>query len=216
MKLAIALGTVACLFLSGCGGNKMSMVVSPLTGKVVPYPKTGDTIIFPAGLQFEISTPCDASATPAADGSVPCKVAVTNSTPQPYLYDCTGCGDPEVIVGSDSGTLGSAAASPKHSADSADAIACTDHTVQIFKPSLSLAQGKTIQWVAVGDQPPHIQHLVAWSITTTPAGICQQDSIGNQQTQCTLKGDPGAYTYTVASTDPTCTQSTGNITITKP
>src|SRR5690349_9176093 len=108
--------------------NTINLAYIPDKQKVVVNPRHGDIIKWNAGtgnvdVKFLPKAPCEGGKTN------PCKISVESGK---FLYGCTHCTDPEIVVGSDlSGQILHAVATAKDPPTATRYLACDSNTVKM-------------------------------------------------------------------------------------
>jgi hypothetical protein len=219
-SLSLSMTLVLAGALTGCGSQTINVVYFPLQQKVVLHPNQGDVIQWKdqAGgplttVTFPLGSPCKSTAE-LTQGK--CTIAVPNSNSSyqvPYL--CTGCTDPEIVVGSNNGP------GPRMDTMAAPTalvqMACVSNQVTIFPtavtiPKATVAAGATVEWVP-GGVPPI---AADWTASGFSSVICTNGTAFNSNSNtCNLVTtlSPGSTTYTVSSASCKNTSAPGTITI---
>ena len=197
----LALGA---LWLIGCEDKKAPVVMQVQGGgKVFLHPQQGDVVQWKdsSGKAFPVTfppigtSPCQESANPTST----CTLKLGGV----YPYDCAGCADPVIIVGSDGGPLQKAVVLPKGNVlDSQSGVIYCDaasKAAKVYKDPLQVAAStgganSKIQWFPYGNSG-----ITAFTVTLQP-GTCQEATIDQSQNICTLlAGAPKSQTYNVTA-----------------
>lgn len=192
--------TLSVMLLVGCGGNKETILVLA-GGKPVLYPVKGDTVhwVGPDGktglpVTFPTGSPCESVSDPTT-----CKIKLEGYFP----YECTGCGDPGLVVGSDNmlKLLGAQQMSTSVIANpQVGAIYCKQNKTTIYPdplsaPATTADSVSTVQWLPAGGSG-----ITTFTITLQN-GTCKEGTTINQaQNVCTLMvGAPATQSYPVTA-----------------
>jgi len=208
----IAALAVAALSLSGCS-NEINLIVDPDLGKVVLNPQKGQTINWktddPAFAQFLVSSPCSTSQ------GLNTKTCTVSANSGIFLYQCDhgACQDPEVVVGSDPGSIMTATVHTFAGPIAGEiALGCQNNAVVALpNPAVTsagqpYAVGQTVKFIAVGETP-----ITGWS-TSFATTICST-AVSQGQPYCTIANgtQPNAqgYPFTVSASN--CGNGSGKI-----
>ena len=217
MKLSTRNWIVAlsALCLTGCDTAKPTKILFLAGGKPILFATAGQVVkwVGPDGttgvsVTFGVNSPCQET------GST--NTCTVQSGDGYYPYDCKGCSDPGMVVGSDSGLhgLGTTAMGVQPVANSqVGAIYCdkTTKAAKVYTDPLvasaaTSASNSTVQWLPAGGSG-----ITTYSVTLQ-SGTCNETTINQTQNVCTLLASaPASQTYTV--TADTCTAS-GSATLT--
>jgi hypothetical protein len=203
-----------------CGCQKTTYYVSAspdLPGKVVLSPRQNDVIQW-SGLtpNFQGPTPC--SENPP---SGKCTVSVPDGS---YIYSCTGCVDPEVVVGPGSGSqLPTGPRRPTTAATSESiALWCDNSQVTLTPPPTPFvaqaSQSVEVFWVDAGTGNQKINDPQVTPSTPMPVP-CMETQIGappNNHCTFTAPATTTTYNYTAKSASGACggTSAAGTIVVT--
>jgi plastocyanin len=194
--------------LAGCGNSQHMAMEVEQGGKIFVRPKIGDVVQWtgPDGKPFTISftipgvTPCKETS----NSLTTCTVAKAGIFP----YGCSGCADPAVVVGSDTGPFYGVSHKLQAAVRNADGVYlycdATSHAPKASPDPEIASAGENIQWFATDPK------MVNWNVTLQ-SGTCSQTSINQGQPVCTVQ--PGAQSQTYSITADTCT-GTGSATLT--
>jgi hypothetical protein len=172
--------------------NQIRLQISANDSKVSLVVQRGDVITWadtPA--EFKIVDPC------AEDKKT--SVCTVNRDKGLFRYNCQGCEDPEIVVGSEEPFPPIKAASRKPF-DIEINIACVNDTVIVERDKENANDGKVIKWIPVGGTG---EYLATWELKFTN-NICEDSSTINQDNPyCKVKAPPAVpntdYGYTVSS-----------------
>ncbi|MGA2600812.1 MAG: hypothetical protein ABSH09_27915 [Bryobacteraceae bacterium] len=216
--LTISLGLGA-VIQSGCGGNTIRVVISPdRPEKLILNPQLNDVIEWQAGVNpsFRGPTPCNG-------GQPQNNKCTVNQTSGKYLYQCdnNACTDPEVVVGSDMGGLGTkqTRSVPIRTANSAQDVSlwCNNNQVALDPNPVAFTAkaGDTLEtvWVNTGSNP-----IKNWQVKFNNPSPCKESQIGPDHNSCSFDApaSSASYTYAANSTTGECggTTASGTINVT--
>jgi hypothetical protein len=181
--------------------------------KVVLYAKNGDKIEFDRyQATFQGPTPCKEGKGPLEK----CSIQVDGGVGR-FRFTCSSnaCSDPEIEVGSSNLKAKIRAPLPKAAPQQPDVIVvvwCNRGTIAIEPPAVDVPAGKTVEFQSDGSPK---EMLVHWSLSA--ADFCETSGtvINDASPYCKVKPAAGGpYTFTVSSTDPTCSPSgPGTVTV---
>lgn len=196
----IASLTLGLIGLTGCS-NKMNLVYDPYIAKVALNPMQGDKLTWTGTsnsfAQFVLVSPCSEGLNTST-----CSVSAKGGT---YLYRCSGCQDPEVVVGSDAASvLKTASFQLKGTVSAQIAMACQSNAVVVDPNSVQAAVGATLEWVAVGDP--------ALSNWTNNLNICTT-AVTQASPVCTIANGTAPNTYQYTITAGNCNPGNGSVTV---
>jgi hypothetical protein len=211
--LTMSLG-IGAVVQSGCG-NTIRVIPSPdQPDKLILNPQQNDVIEWQADVNPSFLGPAPCAGGQPQGGK--CKV---NETAGKYLYSCSKCKDPEVVVGSDipSGikhTISIAAGAAM--ASDAVSVWCNNNQVAVAPAEVDFTpkSGDTVQtlWVNTGNGSSFIKD---WQVNFTGTSPCLEAQIGaGHDNTCTFNASASAtYTYTAKSSSGECNQTTAAGTI---
>jgi hypothetical protein len=197
--------------------NDIYVKVDPTSKRALLNPQKGDVVHFRTPLNNKWAgvppqwvfnqSPCSEKA-----GSDTCTVTATANN---YSYDCpntTPC-DPEVPIGNDVGSnKGNPAGANNSTAQPVIVdIGCNGNSAAL-KPqavSVSIAAHGAIDWSLIGNSTD-------WNVANwTPSSPCQESTINQGATLCTLKVSPSATPYAYTATVNSCSNPTiaGTVTV---
>jgi plastocyanin len=191
--------------LAGCGKSQHMTMEVEAGGKVFVKPKIGDVVNWvgtdgkPSVVSFTIPglSPCQESGNVST-----CTVVKAGVFP----YSCTGCTDPAVVVGSDSGPFMGTKYSPRNVAVRSDAayLYCdaSSHAPKASPDPLPASVSDTIQWF------PTDPKMANWTVTLQ-AGTCKEGTINQSQPVCTVQAGAASQTYSITADTCTGTGSAG-------
>jgi hypothetical protein len=211
---------VAMAAMTGCATNTVTLVYEPEEHKVVLHPMKGTVLKWstadgkPVPVQFPFGNPCKDS-TEIEQGQ--CTISVDKAK-VPYL--CTGCADPEIVVGTDISPVGhptvvAAVAAPPNGIVymACDAKAASIYPTTVTIPKADLAAGASILWTPGGLTPIPSD----WTADNFSSPVCSNSPPFNgANSTCNLKKDLAVgtpVTYTVSSATCGATSAQGTITI---
>ncbi len=198
--IPIWITALSAMLLVGCGNKETILVLAG--GKPLLFPVKGDTVhwVGPDGktglpVTFPTGSPCESVSDPTT-----CKIKLDGY----YPYECTGCGDPGLVVGSDSQVnllLGTHHMSTSTIANpQVGAIYCKQNKATIYPDPLSASAPtadsvSTVQWLPAGGSGIKIFSI------TLQNGTCKEGTTINQaQNVCTLLvGAPATQSYPVTA-----------------
>jgi len=202
--------------LAGCGGSGKTTIQFLAGGKPVVYANKGEVVEWIGAdgkalkVKFPVSSPCQ-------EGSL--TSTCTTQMEGAFPYDCTGCSDPGIVVGSDNGGLHGQMKKTMASNAVANAqlgyIYCdtTTKAAKVYPDPLvaaaSTASGvSTVQWVPIGDSG-----ITNYTVTLPTGNTCVEGMTINQmQDVCTLVVGAASTPYTVTA-DVCMTPGTETLTI---
>jgi len=216
-----AIAPAAVLILAGCG-DKPALTIQyyPLLQTSLPMVAPGATIYFRDATGkgfnpvFKLPSPCSKKGSDLANGVC---VVDLNARHTLYPYTCTGCGDPDLAVGSDlqNDELGKTVAPVTAVPPALVQFGCdSGQPAKIVSGdplSVSAASPGSIVWVLSGNGGDPNWTVSDFEDGTTPTIICNSGSFNQSSSKCTL--DPSkltaghTYTYQVAANQCTGTTS---------
>jgi hypothetical protein len=201
-SISISMLTLAALSLAGCSHPIIVEVEGG--GKSFLHPRKGDVVKWQdsAGVAFNVNFPIGSPCTEPNNPTSICTLKQDGFFP----YECTGCADPGLAVGSNDGQKTEAALHPSGAPRDAEAgyVFCDANTkaAKVYPSPLvitaSTAAGDSkIQWFPLGGSG-----IATWAVTLQP-GTCSEATINQTQPLCTLQ--PGAQSQTYQVTGDACT-----------
>jgi len=191
--------------LAGCGHNEAQFVFSDV-GDPLLYAKAGDVIKWshqgnPLAVNFKYgANPCT-----AGDPVGTCKIQATRGE---YFYDCQGCADPAIVVGSDvSGRLTTKGGilPPPYATPKDPKVYCDSGQAKVSQP-ITAKVGDSFEIYPVGD--------ITFSVKFLTPTCTQGDSLTNSAPSCTvIQGAASQPAYPI-HIDGCTTDGTGSLTIT--
>jgi len=203
------------LAATGCNNpNTIHVVYSADEQKVILNPHQGDVVQWatPAGAPVTVhffppgGTPCKEGANPVGT----CTIAVAKGR---ALYTCDKCSDPEVVVGSDLGTMRAPTEMVKAPPTAKRYIACESSQIVMYDPEghsttdISIPAGATnggsILWVGLGNPP-----LSDWKADSFSTAVCSNAppfQPGNAT--CNLLALPAGTTTNYSVSAPSCSST---------
>lgn len=217
-RLQWILTVVGVAALAGCSSPQPLVVTHPIDmeveagGKVFLHPLKGDIVHWtdqngadlPVTFTIPNLTPCTES------GSSLSKCTVKDKTGL-FPYTCSGCADPAVVVGSNTGPLTAMDAKDRPAVVNADAgyLYCDPNssTAPAVSPqNLQAGPSDTIQWFATTPS------LKPWTVTLT-TGTCKELTIDDAHPLCTLQPGAKSQNYSITATTCSGTNTTPQLTI---
>jgi len=208
--------------------DKFNLVLHTVEQKVVLNPKPGDILLWtkpggePLTVNFPAGFPCkkeEATAQGSNQVAGKCTIDVASAV---VPYECEGCADPEIVVGSDISRQGAVAAGLRGAPIPPTPVymRCDGGQIVVYKPEVTFTQaavaaGASVVWVRgyppVGDD---------WKSYGFSSDICDNGSSFQEgNAVCKLKTTltAGTTTYNVSSAKCNATPLMGaKITITNP
>jgi hypothetical protein len=198
--------------LSGCGGNAVNVAYNAVEHKMVLHPNRGDVIKWidpkgnPVKVDFPAGNPCKKD-----DPVGTCTINVDAAV---VPYDCAGCADPEIVVGSDISILGGAAIASTHivAADRVPTpvyIQCNSNQIAVYPPEVQIPKatvmaGASVAWLRGGIPPAGKD----WKVDGFSTPICSNNPpFQDGNATCNLKTDVAANTYTYNVSLPSCSNT---------
>jgi len=204
MKTKIAAVVIMCssVLAAGCQ-QQVRMKYKAELGKVVPFVKAGDVLIWDTDIQFsQTGSPC--ALTQVKAGETGCVVS-EDAKGNTYGYSCasTNC-DPEIAVDDGKSLQETRRFGFVRSADNLVHLGCSGTSAQpdtktIVDPSdLTPRVGETVQWFSDGTHS-----LENWYVTVQSDKLCVGGTTTFKQgDQCRIASPGGTrYTYSVNSTN---------------
>jgi hypothetical protein len=200
----IAFCVLLLVILTGCRHNEVQVVFSDV-GDPLLYAKAGDVIKWsnngkPVAVNFKYgANPCS-----AGDAVGTCKIQATQGE---YFYDCQGCADPAIVVGSDVSRVMPTAVTgilpPPYATPKDPKVYCDAGQTKVSQPITAKA-GDSFEIYPVGD--------IAFSVNFATGTCNQGDSLKNNASSCTIKiGATSQPTYPIHIDK--CKDGTGSLTV---
>jgi hypothetical protein len=205
------IAAVSLTFLVGCSKQGAVTIQFLAGGKPVLQAQKGDVVKWvgpdgnPLVVNFPVSSPCQ-------EGSM--TSTCTPRLPGLFPYDCTGCSDPGLVVGTTTFEVPSGLKMAPNTIASAQLgyISC-DKATKVAKvytdplpaPPSTPGGDSTVQWKKVGDSG-----ITKFTIGLQP-GTCKEGTIDQSQEVCTLVAGAASQTYTI--TADACSPGTARLTI---
>jgi hypothetical protein len=211
----VCLSLVLTTVLAGCEKPVKLLYVSD-EHKVVLHPDQGTVLTWAAsngsavGVTFPFGNPCKENPVTGQ-----CTINVAKAR---VPYDCTGCADPEIIVGSDISIGKSPMGTPATTAPPTATVymGCNSNQVAIYPaevsiPTTTVAAGATVLWVPGGLTPIGTD----WTVNGFTVTSCSNNPPFNSgNNTCSLNTNASSTTYTVSSASCNNSSTSGRITIT--
>jgi hypothetical protein len=192
------IATLSLASLVGCGSSRKTTIQFLAGGKPVVYALKGDVVqwIGPDGSALPVTFPVGSPCQPGGPAST-CTVQETGAFP----YECTGCSDPGVVVGSDNGRPPSKAMSSTTVADAQLGYVYCDKTTKAAKvypdplpaPAATAGGDSTVQWLPLGGSG------ISTYAIGVQSGTCKEGMIDQSQDVCTLVVGAPSQTYMVTA-----------------